>query len=212
MTKTRLPPLTPNVSALTRHLFTHHRSLPLFILFYQAFRSQLGSILIHVSELISPPIPLLGINVFCGKKSIDQGCRLTLYKSSQHFTTRLQQGMAHDNLEKLFQPGAPSLNHVIAEAVRKHLAGQRGNGHASALALENVAKVLKVGVAAVDAALAELECGDVGAAEDLVIGVHGAADAVRSWVADLSSSASAFRDSVREFCHSAARKQYDNDI
>lgn len=93
--------------------------------------------------------------------------------------------MADDDLEELFQAGPPTLNHVIAEAVGEDLAGQRGDGHASALALEDVAEVLKVGVAAAHAALAELEGGDVGPAEDLVVGVHVAADAVGARVADL---------------------------
>lgn len=94
--------------------------------------------------------------------------------------------MTDDNLEKLFQPGATALDDIVAEAIRKDLSRQRGDGHAGALALENVAKVLKVGVATADAALAELEGGDVGAAEDLVVGVHAAADAVRPGVANLN--------------------------
>lgn len=93
--------------------------------------------------------------------------------------------MANDNLEELLQPSPTTLDDVVAEPVGEDLARQWGDGDACRLALEDVAEVLKVGVAAADGALAQLEGGDVGAADDLVVGVHGAAHAVGSWVADL---------------------------
>lgn len=93
--------------------------------------------------------------------------------------------MAYHNLEELLQPRPSALNHVIAESVREHLAGQRRYGDARTLALQNVTEVLEVGVPAAHGALPQLEGGDVGPADDLVVGVHGAADAVRSGIADL---------------------------
>lgn len=113
-----------------------------------------------------------------------------LHKRGQHLTARLQQRMADDDLQEALQALAAVLDDVVAEAVRKDLAGQRRDGDAAALALEDVAKVLKVGVAAAHARGLELEGGNVGAAEDLVAGVHGAADAVGLGVADLGREAS----------------------
>ena len=93
--------------------------------------------------------------------------------------------MTNDNLEELFKARATTLDDVVTEAVGEDLARQGWNGYPGALALEDIAKVLKVGVAATDAALAQLECRYVGAAEDLIVCVHVAAHAVCSWVANL---------------------------
>lgn len=93
--------------------------------------------------------------------------------------------MADDDLEELLEPGATTFDDVVAETVGEDLARQGWDGDAGALALEDVAKVLKVRVTAADAALAQLEGGDVCATEDLVVGVHVTAHAMRSWVADL---------------------------
>lgn len=88
--------------------------------------------------------------------------------------------MPHDNLEELLQAGSSVLDDIVAKAVGEDLARQRRDGHAGALALEDVAEVFKVGVPPAHAALAQLEGGDVGAAEDLVVGVHGPSHAVGS--------------------------------
>ena len=64
------------------------------------------------------------------------------------------------------------LYHIIAKSVRKDLAGQRGNGHSCTFSLENVAEVLEIGIAAPDGAVLELKGGNVGSADDLVVGVH----------------------------------------
>ena len=77
------------------------------------------------------------------------------------------------------------LDHVVTEPVCEHLAGQRGNGDAGGLALQDVAEVLEVGVPATDDAVFELEGGDVGAADNLVGGVHLAGCAVGLGVLDL---------------------------
>jgi hypothetical protein len=67
-----------------------------------------------------------------------------------------------------------------------HLPRQRRNGHPGALALKYVTEVFKVGVAAADDRVAQLEGGDVGARVDLVGGVHCAwGGAVGLWVLDL---------------------------
>ena len=53
-----------------------------------------------------------------------------------------------------------------------YLARQRRNRHPRALALQDLAEVFKVRVAAADDRVAQLEGGDVGARVDLVGGVH----------------------------------------
>lgn len=93
--------------------------------------------------------------------------------------------MADDDLEELLEAGAAALDDVVGEAVGEDLAGQGGDGDAGALALEDVAEVLEVAVAAAHAALAQLEGGDVGAADDLVVGVHVARGAVGARAAHL---------------------------
>lgn len=80
--------------------------------------------------------------------------------------------MPHDDPQELLQAGAPALDDVVGEAVREDLAGERGDGDAGALALEDVAEVLEVAVAPAHAGLAQLEGRDVGPAHDLVVGVH----------------------------------------
>lgn len=77
------------------------------------------------------------------------------------------------------------LNHIVAEAVREHLAWQRGDGDARTLALQDVAEVFEVRVAAAHAAMAQLEGGDVGATYDLVVCVHAPTYAVCARVLDL---------------------------
>lgn len=93
--------------------------------------------------------------------------------------------MTNNNLEELFKACASTLDDVVTEAVGEDLARQGWNGYPGALALKDIAKVLKVGVAATDAALAQLKCRYVCAAEDLIVCVHVAAHAVCSWVANL---------------------------
>jgi len=108
-----------------------------------------------------------------------------LHKPRQHPTPRLQKRMAHDNLHEPLQALSPVLNHIVAEAVRKHLPGQRWDRYPRALALKYVSEILKVRVPATHTGLPQLEGRDVGLAENLVVGVHGAADAVGAWVFDL---------------------------
>lgn len=77
------------------------------------------------------------------------------------------------------------LDHIIAKSIRKHLSRQRRYSDPCRFALEDIAEVFEVGVATPHGAVAQLEGGDVGPAEDLVIGVHAAAHAVGSGVLDL---------------------------
>lgn len=77
------------------------------------------------------------------------------------------------------------LNHIVAKSVCKHLAGKRGDGDARRLALEDVAEVFEVGVAPANGAVFELEGGDIGAADDLVVRVHVTVGAVCLGVFDL---------------------------
>jgi len=79
------------------------------------------------------------------------------------------------------------LNNIVAKAIRKHLPRQRRNRNSSALPLENIAEVLKVRVTSAHNAMVELERGDVGSADDLVVGVHVAAHAMRTWVLHLEA-------------------------
>lgn len=93
--------------------------------------------------------------------------------------------MPDDDLQELLQPLPPVLDDVVAESVREDLARQRGDGDARALALEDITEVLEVTVPPAHGAVLQLEGGDVGPADDLVVGVHLARGAVRLRVFDL---------------------------
>ena len=110
---------------------------------------------------------------------------LTLHKTREHLTARLQQWMSHHDLQKPLQPLAPMLDHIIAEPIREDLPRQRRDGHPRALPLQDVAEVFEVGVAPAHGAVLQLEGGDVGAADDLVVRVHAAGRAVGLGVLDL---------------------------
>lgn len=141
------------------------------------------------SPCVSVPVGIyFGSVSSSSKDTTAQGKTHTLHKRSQNLTTSLQQRMSHDNLQKLLQPRAPPLNHIVAKSIGKHFSRQRGDGHARTLPLQYVAEVFEIRVSAADAALAQLEGGDVGAAEDLVVRVHGPADAVGSGVANLDAA------------------------
>jgi len=120
----------------------------------------------------------------------DKYIQLTLDKASQHLTTSLQQWMTNNNLQEPLQSLPPMLNHIIAKPVREDLSWQRRNRDSRRLALQNVAEVLEVGIASADRGMAQLESGDVGSAEYLVVGVHVAAHAVGARVAYLEGEVS----------------------
>lgn len=93
--------------------------------------------------------------------------------------------MADHNLQEPLQPLPPMLNHIITKAVRKYFPRQGRNRDPRALPLQNVAEVFEVRVAAAHAAVQQFEGGDVGSADDFVVGVHVARGAVSLWVFDL---------------------------
>ena len=93
--------------------------------------------------------------------------------------------MADDNAEELLEPSAAAFNNVVGEPISEDLPREGWDGDAGTLALEYVAEVLEVAVAATNAALAQLEGGYVGAADDLVVGIHAARGAVGTRVPDL---------------------------
>jgi hypothetical protein len=156
--------------------------------FHHALRSQFGSV---VDDQPTPKsqIRLIPKAAPLGSpptQKRNQSISLTLHKAAQHLTPRLQQRMSHHDSQKPLQPLPAMLNHVIAEAVRKHFAGQRRDGHARALPLQDLAEVFEVRVAAADDGVAQLEGWDAGVQVDLVGGVHGAwGGAVGLWVFDL---------------------------
>ena len=96
----------------------------------------------------------------------------TLHKSSKNLTSRLQERMAHNDLQKLLQTRAAAFNHIVAESIRKDFAREGRNGHSSAFSLQNVAKVLKIGVAPPYYRSPQFEGRDVGPADNLVVRVH----------------------------------------
>jgi hypothetical protein len=93
--------------------------------------------------------------------------------------------VADDYLQEALQALAAVLDYVVTEAVGEDLAGERRDGDAGGLALEDVAEVLEVGIAPPHAAVSQLEGGDVGPADDLVVRVHAAAHAVGARIFDL---------------------------
>ena len=93
--------------------------------------------------------------------------------------------MSNNNLQETLQSLTSVFDHIVAEPVGEHLARQRRNGNPRAFPLEDVPEVLEVRVAAANDRVLELEGGNVGAADDLVGGVHVAGSAMSLGVADL---------------------------
>lgn len=109
-----------------------------------------------------------------------------LYKARQYLTPRLQEWMPGNNLQKPLQPFPAMLDDVVTEPIRKHLPGQWRNSDPRALTLEDIAEVFEVGVAAAHDGVLQFEGGDIGAADDLVRGVHVPGCAMRLGVSDLN--------------------------
>lgn len=80
--------------------------------------------------------------------------------------------MPNNNLQESLQALSPMLNHIITEPIRKYLPGQRRDGHASSLPLQNVTEVFKIGVAAPHSTVLEFEGGNVRPAYNLIVGIH----------------------------------------
>ena len=142
--------------------------------FHHALRSQFGSVIDG-----QPGSETFDITIYPRKQPTPLPRRktvqkLTLHKTPQHLTPRLQQRMTDHNRQKPLQPLPAMLNHVIAETVREHLAGQGGDGDTRTLPLQDLAEIFKVGVAPAHDGVAQLEGRDAGVQVDLVGGVHGA--------------------------------------
>ena len=69
--------------------------------------------------------------------------------------------MPSDDGEEALEALTAALDDLVREAVREDLAGQRGDVHARALALEDVAEGLEVRVPPANNRVAELECWDI---------------------------------------------------
>lgn len=80
--------------------------------------------------------------------------------------------MSHHDLQKPLQPVPTVLDDIVTKPVGEHLARQGRDGDARGLALEDVAEVFEVAVAAADDRVAEFEGRDVGSCVDLVGGIH----------------------------------------
>ena len=86
--------------------------------------------------------------------------------------------MADNNLQKPLETLSSMLNHIVAEPICEHFSRQWRDGDPCALSFKYVAEVFKIGVAAPDGAVFELKGGDIGPADDLIVGVHTAGCAV----------------------------------
>lgn len=93
--------------------------------------------------------------------------------------------MPHDNLQEPLQSFPPMLNHIVTESIGKDLARQGWNGNPRRFPFQDIAEVFEVGVASADGAVLEFERGDVGTADDFVVGVHASVGAVGLGVLDL---------------------------
>lgn len=96
--------------------------------------------------------------------------------------------MPSDDLQEALQTLAAVLDDVVTEPVGENLPGERGYSDARALALQDIAEILEIGVSAAHDGVFQFEGGDVGPAHNLVRRVHVARCAMRLGVADLLQS------------------------
>lgn len=96
--------------------------------------------------------------------------------------------MSSDDLEEALQTLTTVLDDVVAESVGENLSGERGYRDARALALQDIAEILEIGVPAAHDGVFQFEGGDVGPAHNLVRRVHVARCAMGLGVADLLQS------------------------
>ena len=66
------------------------------------------------------------------------------------------------------------LDDVVTKSVCEDLSWQRRYCNSRALSFQYISKVLEIGIAAPDRTVFELECGDIGTANDFVVSVHAA--------------------------------------
>ena len=74
--------------------------------------------------------------------------KLTLHKSTQHAAARLQKRVSDNDLEEALQSSPPFFDHAIVESVEVDFTRQCGDRDTRALALEQIAEHLEVGVSA----------------------------------------------------------------
>ena len=105
--------------------------------------------------------------------------------------------MRDDNLQEPLQPLSSMLDHVVTESVGEHLAWQWGNGDSGALSLEDVAEVFEVRVSATHGAVLQFKCGDIGATDNFVVGVHATRSAMCLRIPNLQHDEKAVSGVVR---------------
>lgn len=137
---------------------------------------------------------------------------LTLHKTTEHSTPGLQERMANNDFQKAFQSFPALLNDGIVELVEVDLARQWRDGDTCRLALEDVAEVLKVRVAAPHAAVTQLERRYVGAEGNLVGRISRARrQAVGLWVFDLEWPSAGVTDGGRSAAN-GLRKEDNGEV
>lgn len=93
--------------------------------------------------------------------------------------------MSRDNLKETLETFSAVLDDIVTEPIGEHFAWQWGYCDARAFALQDIAEVLEVRVAAAHDGMFQFEGGDVGSAYDLVRRVHVPGGAMGLGVADL---------------------------
>lgn len=94
--------------------------------------------------------------------------------------------MTGNNLQEPLQTLSPVLNHVIAEAVGEHFPRKRRYCDSCAFALQDISKVLEVGVSPAHNGVFQFEGRNVRSADDLVGGVHVTGGSVSLGIADFN--------------------------
>ncbi len=87
--------------------------------------------------------------------------------------------MPHYDLQKALQSFPPVFNYIVTESVGEDLARQWWNGNPGRFPFQNITEVFKIGVASTNRTVLEFKGGDIGAADDFVVGVHASVGAVR---------------------------------
>jgi len=80
--------------------------------------------------------------------------------------------VSSDDAQEAFEALPSGLDDLVRKPIRKDLAWERGDVHASRLVLEDITERLKVRITPAHKRVAELECRDVRLAHDLVVCIH----------------------------------------
>jgi len=92
--------------------------------------------------------------------------------------------MTNNDLQEPLETFPPMLDNIVTEPICEDLARQWRDCHSCRFSLQDLAKVLEIRIAPTNRAMAELEGGDIGTADDLIVGVHTSAHAVGTRVLD----------------------------